>query len=127
MAETDHKLLEMIALKNLANAPPRLQRMLLQLQRFDVTIRYRKGSEMQLADALSRCPARASPEIKLNMRVDYIAFSRSWIETIKEQMAEDPILATVYQLTHQGWPHQRRHVPRIARRYFDFRDKLTNR
>ena len=80
---------------------------------------------MQLADALSHCPARASPEIKLNMRVDYIAFSRSWIETIKEQLAEDPILATVYQLTQQGWPHERRHVPRTARRYFDFRDELS--
>ena len=125
VAETDHKPLEMIALKNLANAPPRLQRMLLQLQRFDVTIKYRPGTEMQLADALSRCPARASPEIKLNMRVDYIAFSRSWIETIKEQLLEDPILATVYQLTQQGWPHHRRHVPRIARRYFDFRDELS--
>ena len=125
VAETDHKPLEMIALKNLANAPPRLQRMLLQLQRFDVTIRYRPGAEMQLADALSRCPTRASPEIKLNMRVDYIAFSRSWIETIKEQLLEDPILATVYQLTQQGWPHHRRHVPRIARKYFDFRDELS--
>ena len=125
VAETDHKPLEMIALKNLANAPPRLQRMLLQLQRFDVTIKYRPGAEMQLADALSRFPARASPEIKLNMRVDYIAFSRSWIETIKEQLLEDPILATVYQLTQQGWPHHRRHVPRIARRYFDFTDKLS--
>ena len=125
MAETDHKPLEMIALKNLANTPPRLQRMLLQLQRFDVTIRYRHGSEMQLADALSRCPARASPKIKLNMHVDYVAFSRSWIEMIKEQLAEDPILATVYQLTQQGWPHERRHIPRTARRYFDFRDKLS--
>ena len=125
VAETDHKPLEMIALKNLANAPPRLQRMLLQLQCFDVTIKYRPGTEMQLADALSRCPARASPEIKLNLRVDYIAFSRSWIETIKEQLTEDPILATVYQLTQQGWPHHRRHVPHIARRYFDFRDELS--
>ena len=125
VAESDHKPLEMIAMKNLANAPPRLQRMLLQLQRYDVTIKYRPGSEMQLVDALSRCPARASPEIKLNMRVDYVAFSRSWIETIKEQLAEDPILATVYQLTQQGWPHQRRHVPRVARRYFDFRDELA--
>ena len=80
---------------------------------------------MQLVDTLNRCPARASPEIKLNMHVDYIAFSRSWIETIKEQLLEDPILATVYQLTQQGWPHQRRHVPCIARRYFDFRDKLS--
>ena len=115
----------MIAVKNLANAPPHLQRMLLQLQRFDITIRYRPGVEMKLVDALSRCPARASPEIKLNMRVDYVAFSRPWIETIKEQLQEDPILATVYQLVQQGWPHQRRHIPRIARHYFNFRDELS--
>ena len=32
IAESDHKPLEMIAMKKLANAPPRLQRMLLELQ-----------------------------------------------------------------------------------------------
>ena len=67
IAESDHKPLEMIAMKNLVNAPPRLQRMLLELQKYDVTIKYRPGKEMQLADALSRCPARASQEIKLDM------------------------------------------------------------
>ena len=67
IAESDHKPLEMIAMKNLANAPPRLQRMLLELQRYDVTIKYQPGREMQLADALSRFPARASQEIKLDM------------------------------------------------------------
>ena len=40
VAESDHKPLEMIAMKNLANVPPRLQRMLLELQRYDVTIKY---------------------------------------------------------------------------------------
>ena len=40
VAESDHKPLEMIAMKNLANAPPRLQRMLLELQKYDVTIKY---------------------------------------------------------------------------------------
>ena len=39
IAESDHKPLEMIAMKNLANAPPQLQRMLLELQRYDVTIK----------------------------------------------------------------------------------------
>ena len=112
-------------MKNLANAPPRLQRMLLELQRYDVTIKYRPGKEMQLADALSRCPARASQEIKLDMRVDYIAFTKPWIEKLKDSTQRDPILATVYQLTQQGWPHQRRHVPRLARRYWDFRDELS--
>ena len=80
---------------------------------------------MQLADALSRCPVRASQEIKLDMRVDYIAFTKPWIEKLKDSTQRDPILATVYQLTQQGWPHQRRHVPRLARRYWDFRDELS--
>ena len=124
IAESNHKPLEMIAMKNLANAPPRLQRMLLELQRYDVTIKYRPGKEMQLANALSHCPVRASQEIKLDMRVDYIAFMKPWIEKLKDSLQRDPILAMVYQLT-QGWPHQRRHVPRLARRYWDFRDELS--
>ena len=123
--ESDHKPLEMKHQKSLASAPPRLQRMLLQLQRYDVTIRYRPGKEMLLADALSRCPSRASGEIKLDMRVDYIAFSKTWIAKLKETTREDPILGTVYQLTQQGWPHQRRHTPRMARVYWDFRDQLS--
>ena len=80
---------------------------------------------MQLADALSRCPARASQEIKLDMRVDYIAFTKPWINKLKDSTQRDPILAMVYQLTQQGWPHQRRHVPHLARRYWDFRDELS--
>ena len=63
---------------------------------------------MQLTDALSRCPARASQEIKLDMRVDYIAFTKPWIENLKESTQRDPILATMYQITQQGWLHQRR-------------------
>ena len=80
---------------------------------------------MLLADALSRCPSQASGEIKLDMRVDYIAFSKTWIAKLKDTTREDPILGTVYQLTQQGWPHQRRHTPRMARAYWDFRDQLS--
>ena len=90
VAESDHKPLEMIAMKNLANAPPCLQRMLLELQKYDVTIKYRPGKEMQLADALSRCPARASQQIKLDMRVDFIAFTKPWIEETEGQHTEKP-------------------------------------
>ena len=68
--ESDHKPLEMIHQKSLASAPPRLQHMLLQLQRYNVTIKYRPGKEILLADALSRCPSQASGEIKLDMRVN---------------------------------------------------------
>ena len=48
---------------------------------------------MQLADALSHCLARASQEIKLDMRVNYIAFMKPWIEKLKDSMQRDPILS----------------------------------
>ena len=50
---------------------------------------------------------------------------KPWIEKLKDSMQRDPILVMVYQLTQQGWPHQRRHVPHLVRRYWDFRDKLS--
>ena len=59
------------------------------------------------------------------MRVNYIAFSKTWIAKLKETMREDPILGTVYQLTQQGWPQKRRHTPWMARAYWDFRDQLS--
>ena len=49
-----------------------------------------------------------------------------WIEKLKDSTQRDPILRAVYQLTKQGWPHQQRHVPHAAKRYWDFRDKLSN-
>ena len=84
--QSDHKLLEMIHLKSMHNAPPRLQRMLLQLQKYDMEIKYKPGSEMLLADVLSRCPARYSQEIKLDLHVDYIAFTSAWIETLRDHL-----------------------------------------
>ena len=59
------------------------------------------------------------------MHVNYVAFNKAWIAKLKEATWEDLIISTVYQLTQQGWPHQRRHTPRMARVYWDFRDKLS--
>ena len=71
--ESDHKPLEKIHQKSLARARPRLQWLLLQVQQYNVTTSYRPEKEMLLADALSRYPSRASGEIKLDMRVNYIS------------------------------------------------------
>ena len=90
-----------------------------------MTIRYKPGKDMLLANALSRCPSRGSEEIKLDMRVNYVAFNKAWIAKLKEATGDDPVTSTVYQLTQQGWPHQRRHTPRMARAYWDFRDELS--
>jgi hypothetical protein len=52
--ETDHKPLQSIFKKPLHQAPSRLQKMLLQLQSYDLTVTYKPGKEMSLADTLSR-------------------------------------------------------------------------
>ena len=123
--QSDHKPLEMIHLKSMHKAPPHLQRMLLQLQKYDMKIEYKPGSEMLLSDTLSRCPTRYSQEIKLDLCVDYIAFMSAWIETLRETSCEDPVLSTVYQLVQHGWPKERRRVPNVAKYYWDFRDELS--
>ena len=56
---------------------------------------------MQLADAgLCHCPARASQEIKLDMRVDYIAFMKPWIKKLKDSTQRDPILVNGVSTSH---------------------------
>ena len=50
--ETDHKPLESITRKHLMNAPPRLMRMLLRIQKYDITVKYVPGKDIPIADGL---------------------------------------------------------------------------
>ncbi len=52
--ESDHKPFEMIHQKPLAAAPKRLQAMLLRLQRYNVSVKYKQGSEMYIPNFLWR-------------------------------------------------------------------------
>ena len=66
--ESDQRLWEMTALKNLTASIPHLQRMLLCLQQYDAMIKYRPVTEIQLPDALSRFSyIRPRNEISLDM------------------------------------------------------------
>ena len=51
---SDHKPLESILKKPLHLAPKRLQGMIIRVQKYDLEVRYEKGSKMFLADTLSR-------------------------------------------------------------------------
>ena len=52
VCNSDHQPLENIHLKHLSDAPPRLQRLLLKLQPYDITIKYLPGHKVAVADAL---------------------------------------------------------------------------
>lgn len=56
-AETDHKPLISIRKKNPNDMSPRIQRMMMALQRYDFDLIYSPGKYIVLADALSQAPA----------------------------------------------------------------------
>ena len=51
---SDHKLLEAILNKPICSSPPRLQRMLIRLHKFNITLKYKEGRQMFISDMLSR-------------------------------------------------------------------------
>ena len=83
---------------------------------------------MLLADALSHLPSRTNTEIKLDLQVDAIsmfAFTLRCLTKIRAETQWDPILLTVHRLTLNSWPNRQGHVPRAAKFYWSFHDKLS--
>ena len=126
IAESNHKPLEMITLKSLVAAHPRLQRMLY-LQQYDVTVQYHPGYwEMLLVDALSCPPSPISTvTIKLDLRTDHHGFTSSRLQELKAETAQDPVPSIAYCCTLDGRPEAWRHIPHIARAYWDQRDTCS--
>ena len=94
VAKTDHHLLEQIYKKNLMQAPPRLQRMLLRLQPFDCVIKYLPGREMVTANALSRLLPLDEFEVPdMNVKVHHLIRSTpAKMEEFKMETAKDETL-----------------------------------
>ena len=64
ICNSDHQPLEKIHLKHLSDAPPRLQRLLLKIQPYDITIKYIPGPKVPVADAPSRVNPSGNTPIK---------------------------------------------------------------
>ncbi|XP_014668373.1 PREDICTED: uncharacterized protein K02A2.6-like [Priapulus caudatus] len=115
----------MIHLKNISAAPQRLQRMLLRIQHYDLTIQYKPGKEVMLADALSRTPGKESRAIDLDVRVDLVQFSAQKRDELRETTVADRELRELQEVIMQGWPERRVQLPHAVRPYWSYRDELT--
>ena len=70
--------------KQIHAAPPRLERMLLCLQRYGYTLLYKPGKEMILADILSQFPPRKeNTQIELHQSIQHLAFPPDKINIIR--------------------------------------------
>ena len=126
IVQNDHKPLEMIQRKPIQAAPPRLQRMLLKLQKYDYTIQYIPGKDMVLADRLSRFPScTENSPIILHHNNHTIKFNSECLNIIRGATERDPIHSTLYRLTLNGWPENFRSVPHIARHFWSYHNQLS--
>ncbi|XP_035658200.1 uncharacterized protein K02A2.6-like [Branchiostoma floridae] len=125
--ESDHRPLEQINKKNLTKAPNRLQRLLLRLQSYDMSIRYKPGKEMLLADALSRLSQHDKQEMDgLKVQIHHLVKVTSVkLERIREETSEDEELQLLAQTVTQGWPEKRKETQAIIHEYWTIRDDIS--
>ena len=131
--ESDHKPLEAILLKPLCHAPPRLQRMLLRLQKYDFKLKYKPGKEMLIADTLSRACIKDTTTDRLeeelscavNLVLNNSSVSDVWLQEIKETTTKDQSMQMLRNLVQFGWPEKQSQVPKEIQEYWNIRDQLS--
>ena len=105
--ETDHKPLEYLFRKLLTAAPPRLQRMMLTLQKYDLHVVYKPGKSLHIADALSRAPVTLSaPDVDDHYQVhtvQHLPVSAQRLEQFYAETTADSVLQKLQYTAHVGW------------------------
>lgn len=142
--ESDHKPLEVIFKKSIADSPKRLQRMLLYLQKYRLNVGYKKGAHMYIADTLSRAYLNEVPkteerydvlsveerkfchELESTTITSEIQNSKSRMEEIRSASKEDAILQLVTKYVLSGWPENSKVVEPEVIPYYGFKDELTS-
>ena len=131
--ESDHKPLESIMKKPLSNAPPRLQRMLLRLQKYDIHLTHKAGKLMILADTLSRAHVMDMDEelpeedgiAQIHMIYANCAATDEKLETIKQETCLDLHLKTLLWYINNGWPRNKEDVSEVLRVYWSYKEDLS--
>ncbi|XP_058828586.1 uncharacterized protein K02A2.6-like [Topomyia yanbarensis] len=136
VVESDHKPLEDIFKKPITDAPLRLQKMRMTLQRYDVLVRYRKGSEMHIADLLSRTATEtnkfpggkvdtAFQEIADINVMEFINISDERFQEISTETKKDLTLNKLSQLLIEGWPERKSDLDDEMHIYWTNKNELS--
>ena len=120
--------------------------MILRLQRCNLDVRYKKGSELRLADTLSRhypklaeatqdqrehvLFARSAFEEGLEVEQDvqeinHLLVSEHKAEMFRVETKNDEVLQAVTTIVESGWPAEKRELPPTVAIYYDIRDELV--
>ena len=130
--ETDHRPLQSIFNKPLHQAPARLQRFLLQLQKYDLQVTYKPGKYLYVADTLCRSYFQetkeqlvSETEINAINPKSYLPISPEKYAQFQRETAKDLELKALSSVILKGWPDNREDVSPAVRQYWSYRDELT--
>ncbi|CAB4027043.1 Hypothetical predicted protein [Paramuricea clavata] len=128
--ETDHKPLEYLFKKPLTAAPPRLQRMMLSLQKYDLTVQYKPGKSLYIADTLSRAPSPAVGESSQDQymvhTIENLPISNEKIQEFQRATNNDLTVQTLQHTIQEGWPKHKSSVDQSIREYWPIRDEINS-
>ena len=131
--QTDHKPLETIWKKSISTASPRLQRLLLRLARYEITLEFIKGKDNSIADALSRVDP-LSPEPRDTKQMDVIPVHHitnaipatdSRLDRTRVATTTDPALNQLRHYIFHGWPLEKHQLPEPVKHYWNYREELA--
>jgi hypothetical protein len=113
--ESDHKPLVGLLDKSIASCSPRIQRIRLQVQRFDFQLIYKPGKELFIADTLSRAPsprvyednATANCEEQVHHVINGLILLESTRQQFAKATAADPTLCLLWSVMEASWPERR--------------------
>jgi hypothetical protein len=129
--ETDHKPLETILSKPLQSMPMRLQRMRLRLQWYNITVKYKPGKQIPVADTLSRYGTREKGDDNLDIDkhvegiIKHMPVSDERMSQVKEETKTDGELQNLRKFIEKGWPETRKSVPTRVQQFWNYRDELS--
>ena len=98
LVESDHKPLQSIFKRNINKAPPRIQRLLLHLQKYDIDLIFSPGNSIPVPDALSRAylPSTEeddkSLEYQIHLLVSNLPISEPKLREMQNATENDQVL-----------------------------------
>ncbi|XP_063388061.1 uncharacterized protein K02A2.6-like isoform X1 [Cydia fagiglandana] len=139
LVETDHSALEILFKKPLSLVPARLQRMMLKIQGYDITVKYVPGKQMYISDFLSRSflvdkndetkefDEEFNKEIVCHVEVmiDSLPISSDKRQLIAMKTNEDATLSCLKDYIHNGWPNSKNNLNELVKPFWNFRNELS--
>ena len=103
--------------------------MLLNLQKYDLTVEYKPGKGLYIADTLSRAPSpndwRTEHQNVLHT-VEYLPVSNEKLQQFRLETRNDPTLKKLFHTIHTGWPNKNPDAAPSINEYWPVRDEISS-